>query len=270
MSSSEIHSPTINVELLLDQLPVHDVGFPLIYEPVIASTNALALSLLKEDAKHGTVILTDAQPEGRGRQGRAWITLPNQQILLSTIIAVPFAPHLLVMAVAVSVLDAVKRALPQEHVALKWPNDVFVAGKKAGGILIETRTNQLGHLMAVVGVGVNVNGSLALWPEVSAHATTLAEVHGADLAREPLILAYLENLGIWHQRLQDDPHAATELWNQWRNHIAHLGQSIHVHFGDNTLTGIAEDVAEDGALLLRLPDGRQHIVTWGDVEMISL
>lgn len=248
-------------------LPNHDLGAPLIYEPEIPSTNSLALRLIREDAlAPGAIIVTDSQPAGRGRLGRPWITLPEEQILLSIILAPAFAPHWLVLAAALAVADAVVVAgVPAERVALKWPNDLLVDGRKAAGILIETTPLADGRRAAVIGLGLNVNGSLAPWPAVAATATTLQDACGRPFDRETIILATLDRLGATIGDLERDRTAAVALRARWRDRLATLGQTVTVRQGDETVTGRAVDVDGDGGLILHLPDGARRVITWGDV-----
>jgi BirA family biotin operon repressor/biotin-[acetyl-CoA-carboxylase] ligase len=256
----------LDLAQLAAALPVHGLGFPRRYEPRIPSTNSLAMELIAQGAASGTLILTDEQPAGRGRQGRAWVTLPNQQLLLSVILHPPFAPHWLVMAAAHAATEALIAAdVPPERVGIKWPNDILVDGRKVAGILIETTTATPGRMAAVVGMGMNVNGSLAPWPELAERATTLRDALGHAFAREPLIIAFLRALGQWCAILATDPTATTDLRQQWRARLTTLGQPTTVHQGDHLIVGIAEDVAEDGTLMLRLPEGEQRLITWGDV-----
>ncbi len=257
----------LDLALLAQALPVNGLGFPRIYAPEIPSTNTLALQKVDEGAAPGTIVLTDAQPAGRGRQGRAWVTLPGQQILLSVIAYPSFAPHWLVMGAALAAVTALESVgVPAECVGLKWPNDVLVDGRKVAGILIETTTTAAGRLAAVIGMGMNVNGSLAPWPEIAQRATTLADALGRDFAREPIIIAYLRDLGATMMDLAARPAAARELRDRWRARLATLGHPTSVHQGANRIAGIAEDVTADGALVLRLADGTQRVITWGDVE----
>jgi BirA family transcriptional regulator, biotin operon repressor / biotin---[acetyl-CoA-carboxylase] ligase len=151
-------------------------------------------------------------------------------------------------------------------VGLKWPNDVLVDGRKVAGILIETTTLPGNRLTAVVGMGMNVNGSLAPWPDIAARATTLAQACGQEFRREAIIVAFLHELGGWVQRLATDPAAAQALLAAWRARLVTLGHPTTVHQGQSLVTGIAEGVTEDGALILRRDDGTRAVILWGDVE----
>jgi BirA family biotin operon repressor/biotin-[acetyl-CoA-carboxylase] ligase len=248
-------------------LPVNGLGFPLIYEPVIPSTNSLLFERIAQGVSTGTIALTDAQPAGRGRQGRAWVTMPNQQIVLSVTLDLPFDPHWLVMASALAVSDALSaEGVPA---GIKWPNDVQIAGRKVAGILIETTTAPSGTAMAVIGIGANINGTLA-GTEIGDIATTVAEELGREVAREPLIVAILSALGASYGQLcGGDPAAAEVIWERWRARLVTLGQRVRVRQNEHIVSGLAEGVAHDGALLVRDDLGALRAITWGDVQAVA-
>lgn len=113
--------------------------------------------LARAGAPAGTVILADAQTAGRGRSGAAWVSGPGRGIWL-TLIERPRDPSALdVLSLRAGLAAA--RALDlfaDEPVRIKWPNDLFLRGKKLGGILIEARWRDLEPEWAAIGLGINV------------------------------------------------------------------------------------------------------------------
>ncbi len=237
------------------------LGQPLIYLPAVDSTNTYASALAREGAAEGTLVTTDHQTAGRGRVGRVWKALPNQQLALSVILRPTFPPHFLVMASALAVAQAVE-AVTGARPEIKWPNDVLLTGRKVCGILIET-----GDGAATLGMGVNVNGSLDDDPELAPRATTLAAVVGHALSREALAAEIILRLDArYDELLTGGVTARQKLRAAWRDRLAPLGRRATIRQRATTLEGLAEDVDDDGALLLRLDDGRLATVLWGDVE----
>src|SRR5262249_22228516 len=149
------------------------------------STNTYAMRLPPAKALEGLVIFTDHQTAGRGRMGRVWEGLARQQLTFSVILTPSFAANWLMMASALAVHEAITGVMGLAP-AIKWPNDVLIGGKKVCGILVETSGE-----VAVIGIGVNVNGSLAQLPELAARATTLEDEAGQPLSREGLAAAIL-------------------------------------------------------------------------------
>jgi len=195
-----------------------------------------------------------------------------------------FPPHLLVMITSLAVVDAIAD-ICQVAAAIKWPNDVLIEDRKVAGILIETSHNSSGRLVAVAGIGVNVNGSIEELAKLSSVqaplttiATTLESVYGHKVSREvfiALLLQYIEkNYLALQQELANlsdvgsiNKEPFTRLTRErWRSQLATLGRTIVVQQGNSVISGIAEDVDESGELLLRRHSGELVRITWGDVE----
>jgi BirA family biotin operon repressor/biotin-[acetyl-CoA-carboxylase] ligase len=210
-------------------------------------------------------VLTDEQPEGRGRVGRRWRSMPRQQLLLSLVLRPAFPPQFLVMATALAVADAIAE-VARVRAEIKWPNDVLAGGRKCCGILIETGTGAAGAY-AVLGIGINVNGSLVGDAELGASAITLATVAGHPIAREDLLVALLQRLLPYYRALgAGDAAGRAAVRAAWRAKLATLARAVRVTQGETVIEGTALDVDEDGALLLQLPDGARRTILWGDVS----
>ncbi len=132
-------------------------GDHLLYLPTAESTNTLAMQLAHEWPEEGLVVLTDSQTAGRGRQGRRWVDMPGCNVLSSILLRPLFPPHLLVMLASLAVVDSIAETC-QIPATIKWPNDILIGERKVAGILIETSRDSTGRLVAVLGIGVNVNG----------------------------------------------------------------------------------------------------------------
>lgn len=237
------------------------LGHPLIYHPAIESTNSEAMALARQGAAEGTLVTTDYQTAGRGRMGRVWLAQPNEQLALSLVLHPSFLPHFLVMASALAVAEAIE-AITGLHPDIKWPNDVLIEGRKVCGILIETS-----EAIAVLGIGINVNGSFATTPDLSARATTLADILGHRTAREPLLIELVRRLDGLYATLRTGGEQAQRLLREsWRARLVTLGQHVAIQQAGHTVSGIAQDVDTTGALQLAADDGTRQIITWGDVE----
>jgi BirA family biotin operon repressor/biotin-[acetyl-CoA-carboxylase] ligase len=150
-------------------------------------------------------------------------------------------------------------------IVLKWPNDLLVNGRKLGGILIEMSTCGMRVPFAIVGIGVNVNGVRTDWPEeVRDRATALAE-WGGSVPRERLVAGLLERMEHWYERFVAEGVAPCA--RAFRAAAGDtLGRRVRVA-GDSepVLEGIAEDVTEQGALLIRDDAGMLHRVVAGEI-----
>lgn len=253
--------PPLHVERLNAELRGLRLGQPLIFYPAIGSTNTRAVELAREGATEGTLVTTDDQTAGRGRIGRTWKSLPGQQLALSLILRPTFPRHFLVMASALAVTEAIE-AVTGLRAGIKWPNDVLVGEHKICGILIESSDEY-----AILGMGVNVNGSLAADPELASRAMTLEQAAGHLVSREAIAVELLRRLDPLYARLQTDgDEAQRAIRDMWRARLAMLGRRVTIRQDRAALEGVAEDVTEGGALLLRRDDGTLDTITWGDVE----
>lgn len=259
------------------------VGERLWYVPEVESTNTLAMQLAHEGSEEGLVVLTDSQTAGKGRQGRRWVDRPGCNVLSSTLLRPLFPPHLLVMVASLAVIEALVRSCGVQA-SIKWPNDILLGDRKVCGILIETSHDSDGRLLAVLGIGINVNGQLTgrveqkgVEVELATIATTLEAVCGHPVQREEIIahlLLSLENDYLALQREATEPPVATPfekpvarmIRERWQNHLSTLGRTVQVHQGGSVIEGVAEALDDNGELLLRRPSGELVCITWGVVE----
>jgi len=253
----------------------------LVFVPVVDSTNILAMQLARQGAEEGTVVLTDSQTAGKGRLGRQWLDVQGRHVLSSTVLRPQFSPYLLVMIASLAVVNAITSTC-KVVASIKWPNDILIGNRKVAGILIETSHDQQGRMLAIVGIGVNVNGpsnQLATSTETDlqrpgATATTLQSECGHVVSRETFIAHLLFNLEDLHLRLQQEAQEPVAKVNQatsrlireqWRSQLSTLGRYIEVRQGNTLVSGVAEDVDDTGELLLRCHSGKRVSITWGDI-----
>jgi len=118
------------------------------------STNARARVLVESGAPHGTVVTAAEQTAGRGRQGRTWTAPPGKALLYSAILRPLDERHLLLpLAVPLAVCETAEELEPGVNCQVKWPNDIWVEGRKLAGVLIEAKPQDG---WAVIGVGLNL------------------------------------------------------------------------------------------------------------------
>jgi len=275
------------VQHLLDT-STFGIGNRIVYLPVVDSTNVLAMKLARSGSEEGVVVLTDNQTAGKGRQGRRWVDFSGYNVLSSTLLRPLFPPNLLVMIASLAVVDAIA-ATSGVTAAIKWPNDVLIDERKVAGILIETSYDHSGRFVAIVGIGVNVNGHRSRFVEDtvtasllttsgliarSASATTLEDECGHEVNREIFIVHLLYQMETRYLALQQEAQdpafygygpISRLVREQWRDRLSTLGRTIQVRQGTTLLSGVAEDVNDQGELLLRCHSGECISITWGDV-----
>ena len=223
------------------------------------STNARARELAEAGAPGGLVVTAAEQDAGRGRQGRSWFGPPRGAALLYSALLRPLdARPLLPLAAPLAVCEAAE-SLAGVECRVKWPNDVWVQGRKLAGILIESRFERGGGGWAVIGVGLNLTiGTEEFPPELRDTATSLSLASGGDgpgpdKARSALDAA----LGRW----VDEP--AASVLAAFRSRDALSGRAISWADGSGTAAGIDDS----GHLLVDLDDGTRRALGAGEVHL---
>ena len=242
-------------------------GRRIYYFRTTTSTQDEARRLAEGGAPEGTIVLAEEQTAGRGRLGRTWISPPGSSILMSII----FRPtllltqaHRLTMITSLSIAEAIENLTPLK-VAIKWPNDILLAGKKAGGILTEIQASTDRILYAVVGVGINVNVKVSesLLSHLAPYATSLSDELGYEFPRFVLLQEILSRLEENYQELKE----GADFRAKWQARLYPLGQEVTVITPAETVEGIAIGVNEDGALLLATREGEVKTIWAGDVTL---
>lgn len=249
-------------EAILDGLCTDWLGRRIVAFEAIDSTNRVAKSMAQQGAPEGTLVIADEQTAGRGRLGRRWLAPRGTSLLFSLI----FRPAVevrraqgLTMICGLGVRQAIRIAtgLPAQ---LKWPNDILLRGRKAGGILTELGLQAARLDYAVVGIGLNVNLDVAALPS-DWNATSIQQELGHAFSRVRLLqeaLLYIEErYRAWQ--------AGEWPLKEWAAALDTLGQRVQLHTADGTWQGVAENVDEEGALLLRLDNGQLQRVFVGDI-----
>ncbi len=236
---------------------------PFRFERQVGSTNDLAREWAEQGAQSGSVVVTDEQVTGRGRFGRKWSAPPGTALLMSVILRPRVTPTRLprmTMVGAVSLSEVLAEIVPGK-VSLKWPNDVWLSGRKVAGILPEALWRGETLIAVVLGIGLNIRIDFAGTP-LEDRAISLESMQGVHVERAALLSKLLRRIDHWSQRIADPLLVST-----WRGQLNTLGQRVTVHTSDSSISGQASGVDDDGALLLRLDDGTIQRVVAGEVTL---
>jgi BirA family biotin operon repressor/biotin-[acetyl-CoA-carboxylase] ligase len=229
------------------------------------STNEVLKELAGQGVPEGTLVIADEQTAGKGRLGRKWLAPPGTSLLMSLLFRPDLAPNQaqrLTMICSLAIAEAIE-GLTGLPVGLKWPNDIFIRGKKAGGILTESGTTGRRLDYIVVGMGLNVNLAISALPDLRGMATSLSEELGREVSRLELLWRILGEIEMRYNSLRrgESPH------EEWAARLINLGRQVQVTTPDGVLADWAEGVDADGALILRTPDGQCKRVLAGDVTL---
>jgi BirA family biotin operon repressor/biotin-[acetyl-CoA-carboxylase] ligase len=256
----------LSAELICSDLDTRLIGCQVVVFSAVSSTNSEARRLASEGVPEGTLVIAEYQTAGRGRLDRRWEAPPGSSLLLSLVLRPRLAPHQiqrLTMLCGLAVADAVEK-VTSLRVGLKWPNDIVYGPAKLGGILTEVGLHgeQVDHV--VVGIGLNVNLDPGQLPsDLQYPATSLSHEIGQPVGRLSLLQSMLRLIEIRYRALK----RGTCPKDEWAQRLDTLGQHVTVSAGGTVLEGMAEGVDDDGALLVRLQDGRLTTVMAGDVSL---
>lgn len=233
----------------------------------IGSTNTRAKELAKEGAPHGSVVIAGSQTGGRGRMGRSFSSPKGMGVYLSVILRPGCTPDKLMhltCAAGIAGRNAVEKV---SGIApdIKWANDLVCGKKKLGGILTELGFS--GSLVdyAVVGIGINCCQRNADFPEdIRQIATSLQEQTGSPCSTTLLAAALTEELYEMDKKLFSHKH---QLMEDYRRCCITIGKDISLLQADTVTHGTALDVDNDGALMVRFPDGNTKAVSFGEVSV---
>jgi BirA family transcriptional regulator, biotin operon repressor / biotin---[acetyl-CoA-carboxylase] ligase len=229
------------------------------------STNSDLLALSADPGIPGfTALLTLDQTAGRGRLDRTWVAPAGTALALSVLVrdAVrhPLGSWLPLLA-GLLLAEAIDEVLPG-RIAIKWPNDLLIDGRKVCGILVEVASNGRD---AVIGSGLNLTQSAPQLPVETATSLALAGAVIGDEEVDRIVAGYLGRL----RAALEDLDAVDGVRRRVIARCSTLGQRVRVALSDgSTLTGVATGLDEAGRLEVRADSGGSAAVSVGDVTHV--
>lgn len=228
------------------------------------STNADVAEAARAGAREGLVVVAEAQSAGRGRLGRDWVAAPRSALLLSVLLRPAQrlrSAGLLPLLAGVAVAEAV-RSVGGLPARLKWPNDVLIGGRKVAGILVE-RHGGGADPAYVVGIGLNVSARAGELPH---DAATSIAIEGGRADREPLLKEVLRALARRYRAFATSDDAPGVVLPAYRAWCETIGRPVQVNLpGGGCMSGIAQDVDDQGRLLVIGQDETARVLSAGDV-----
>ena len=232
----------------------------------LGSTNDFARTLIQDRPREGTIVISEEQTSGKGRQGRSWVSEKGKDLTFSVLVepGIDAARYgLFSFAAALAVAEAV-REVAHVDAECKWPNDVLLSGKKICGILSERVSAGGTTPYIIIGIGVNVNQTG--FPGVLAQsATSLVLETGREIDRLRLLSAILLSLESFCGVVRSDRY--TEVLEAWKRRSTAFGREITLDQDGRRITGIARTLAPDGALIIRTGDQDRSFHA-GDVTIV--
>ena len=247
---------------------VREIGREIHVFEQTTSTNDVVEKLARDGVREGAVVFAEEQTQGRGRLGRKWVSPSRKGLWFSVLLRPALRPQAATQ-LTVAAATALRNAIEEQtglKAEIKWPNDILVSGKKVAGILTELNAELDRIKYVLVGIGVDVNINAGEFPqELRGQATSLQLEAGKPLDRAELAAAILRELDREYSRVLDGQFAAVA--TDWEQHCTTLGQRVVIRLGERRISGRAESLGDDGALLLRTEHGHLERIVGGDVTL---
>jgi BirA family biotin operon repressor/biotin-[acetyl-CoA-carboxylase] ligase len=249
-------------------LKTKNIGKDIRFFESVGSTNDKAYALAEKGAAEGTIVIADAQTKGKGRLGRKWVSPSDSGIYMSCILRPEISPNevpKITLAAAVSAVKAV-REFAGIKALIKWPNDIIVSDRKAGGILTELKGEPDRVEFVILGIGININTAKSALP---AGATSLKgeSRSSSDFSRTEFIRILLENLD--EEYIKFKKRGFSHVRSELKGYSCTLGRHVKVTTSNKkTFHGKAADINADGALVVKLENGSRKVFLSGDVTLL--
>jgi BirA family biotin operon repressor/biotin-[acetyl-CoA-carboxylase] ligase len=240
------------------------MGKDIHYFKEVDSTNDVAKYLAENGAEGGTVVVAEIQNRGKGRRGKTWISPPGgvwMSIILRPDIPPSKAPQL-TLVTGVAVAETLKKELKLD-VGIKWPNDILIGNKKVCGILTEVNASINKVNYVVVGIGIDMNVDVPLFPpDLQKGATSLKNELDTEINGAILVQKFLLNLEKLYNQFTDGKFP--DILNEWRFLSKTIGSKVEVRTRGKTIRGDAVGINKDGILILELDDGSLRKIISGE------
>lgn len=226
------------------------------YYDKLNSTNNYAI---ENQLSENTVIIAGVQSSGKGRSARVWESDSSDNLYFSIVLPLIDISKLLPLNIIAgySVCDTVRK---YTNSYLKWPNDLIIDGKKAGGLLIEVKFSGNKMTKAVLGIGINVNTKS--FPDSIKDIATSISATFADISREDIFIEFILN---FEKRLDELVTDSIDIVSLWKNYSANYNNHISVHIGDEKKMFIERGINTNGGLIVEDNSGKLSEIYSGDI-----
>ncbi len=233
---------------------VEPLGLEWHYRDATGSTNADALELYAGRPRD-LVVFAEAQSAGRGRRGREWLSPPGCNLYCTVGLAreLPASSQGLLSLVTGIALRAALKDGADVDIDLKWPNDLLHAGRKLGGVLIESRALAAGRFLFAIGFGINVHMRADELAVLEIPATSVAEIAPGPVDRGEILLAAIA--AVTGAVRDFDPADAARWIAEFERSDAYHGSEIEIVSGEDRRRGVYDGIEPDGRLRLATDAG---------------
>ncbi len=243
---------------LLDLCATKRLARRIILYDSIGSTNAAAMAAAAEGADGGTLFIAEEQTGGKGRKGRSWASAKGRSLTFSLLLRPAGRKDGLTALLALAVARSLGDSL--EGVAVKWPNDIYLNGKKLGGILAESKDD-----FAVIGLGLDVNEEAGDFsPAIAGEAISMRIARTRVFDRGIVLCRILEAFEGLYDRFEKEGFAPFR--EEIQSKLLFVGARVVIESGEGSFDGIMTGITDEGRLRLEM-NGTERVFSSGDLTL---
>lgn len=258
-------SDMMSAEGIKTHLKKDYMGIPITVYKSIGSTNNEAKMLAMQNAVHGTVVIAEEQTQGRGRLGRNFYSPSESGIYMSIILKPNLNVSdsvLITTASAVAVCMAIEKFTEHEP-RIKWVNDIYMDDKKVCGILTEAVTDMESGTINSVVVGIGLNVKTQLFPdELTKIAGSIFQNTEERYIRNELAAEIINNVLLISENLK-----SRDFLEFYKKRSMILGEKIRYLKNNQWHEGYAQDIDEQGGLVVYHEDGEKEVLHSGEITV---
>ncbi len=242
----------LDPDKIKSNLKTKRIGRKIIVFNSTSSTQKIAAEYARNKENDGLVIFAEEQTAGKGRADSKWYSGYSESILCSIILAEnKINSELLSLTCAVAVAEAIGKSANAEA-KIKWPNDIMLNGKKAAGILLETRTDSIGNV-CIIGIGINCHQTKDSFPvELQPIATSIDIESRSITDRTLLAKRLLTSMEHW---LETAAERGDEVIDKWLSLSIQLGHRVKLIYNGQKFSGNCIGIDPEKGLILQLDTG---------------
>ncbi len=266
--------PYIDIFEIKKNLTGSFIGRNIYYKEEVDSTNTSAKELSAKGMKNGSVIISNYQKKGKGRNGKIWTSPCGCNVYMSILLKPKFSPEVaqgMTILAAVSVADAIAETTALKP-QIKWPNDILVNSKKVSGILTEMSTQNMTIEHIIVGIGINVNlEEKDMENNIKAIATSLLiesknmSSSNGPINRNRLITAIIKKFDKYYEMFLST--GLSSVLQYYQKYFILIGKEIEINIDNKRVKGRVVGIDSKGALLLKTGENELERVVSGEIYL---
>ncbi|NIP37692.1 MAG: biotin--[acetyl-CoA-carboxylase] ligase [Candidatus Dadabacteria bacterium] len=257
----------LDKDLVFSNLTKNHIGRKLIILEEVDSTNDYAMKLVNEKYVSGSVVIADIQYAGKGRLERKWHSPRGLNLYMSFILSPRIKAaevNILTFISSIATVDTLAKYSIQSEI--KWPNDVLINAKKVSGVLTEINMvkNKLEHVVAGIGVNLNMDSDALLSSGLSEIATSVYIENGKPVNRNEFLITLLNNLDVFYDNFMKL--GKEYIYNQWSSRWYSRDKPVRVVMDNEQFDAICKGLDKEGFMIVQRDSGQTVKIVSADVS----